>query len=361
MSKEIISDKQGTMMMTMFIMGSTLILGAGGEAKQDVWIAILLAVAFAIPALFVYSRLLSLYPGKDLFDILEIIFGKIISKFIQILFVWYAFHLGILVMRNFSEFIRVVAMPETPPFIMNSFMAIVCILVIKDGIEVLGRISTFILPILIAIILFVVILSGPKLQLSNIKPVLYDGFKPVLQGAFSTFSYPFAETVVFTMVFSSLKRKNSSYKVYYRALLIGSLLIFIVSVRNLLVLGADTASMLYFPSYSAVSVINIGEFLQRIEVTVSVVFLFAGFTKVSVCLYAATNGIAKIFNLGDYRNFAVPVGLLMILYSKPIYVSAMEMVEWAKIYPYYAIPFQIILPIVIFIAAEIKIRVKKKA
>lgn len=361
MSKELISDKQSTMMMTMFIMGSTLIFGSAGEAKQDAWIAILLAIAFAIPALFVYARLLSLYPGKDLFDILEIIFGKIISKFIQILFIWYAFHLGVIVIRNFSEFIRIVALPETPPFITNVFMGIVCILVIKDGIEVLGRVTTFILPILITIIIFVVLLSTTDLELSNLKPVLYDGFKPVFMGAFSTFCFPFAETIVFTMVFSSLKRKGSPYKVYYGGLLISSLLMMIVTVRNILVLG-ETASMLYFPSYSAVSVINIGEFLQRIEVTVSVVFLFAGFTKVSVCMYAATKGIAKTFNLGDYRNIAAPVGLLMVLLSRIIYENTMEMVEWAKfVYPYYAIPFQIILPIVIFIAAEMKSRSKRKA
>ncbi len=361
MSKEIISDKQGITMMAMFIMGSTLILGAGGEAKQDVWIAILLAIAFAIPALFVYSRLLSLYPGKDLFDILEIIFGKIISKFIQILFIWYAFHLGALVIRNFTEFIRIVAMPETPPFITNIFLGIVCILAIKDGIEVLGRVTTFILPILITIILFVVLLSTSDIQLSNLKPVLYDGFKPVLKGAFSTFSFPLAETVVFTMVYSSLKSKGSSYKVYYLGLLIGSLLMVIVSVRNLLVLGPETASILYFPSYSAVSVVNIGEILQRIEVTVAVVFLFAGFTKVSICMYAATNGIVKTFNLGDYRNMVAPVGLLMVLLTRIIYENAMEMVEWAKyVYPYYAIPFQIILPIVILIVAEVRIRSRKQ-
>lgn len=362
MSKELISDKQGIAIMTMFIMGSAMILGPGGEAKQDAWIAILLAVVLAIPALFVYARLLFNFPGRDLFDILEIVFGKIISKFIQILFIWYAFHLGALVIRNFSEFIRIVAMPETPPFITNVFMAIICILVIKDGIEVLGRIATFILPILIAIILFVVLLGTPNFDLNNFKPVLYEGFKPVLDGAFSTFAFPFAETVVFTMVFSSLKRKGSSYRVYYWALLIGSLLIMVVSVRNLLVLGIETVAMLYFPSYSAVSVINIGEFLQRIEVTAAVVFLFAGFAKVSVCLYAATNGIAKVFNLGDYRNIAAPVGLLMVLLTRIIYDNAMEMVEWARfVYKYYAIPFQIILPIVILIAAEIKIRLESKA
>lgn len=360
MSKEIISDKQGVMLVILFTMGSTLILGAGGEAKQDVWIAILLAVAFAIPAVFVYSRLLFLFPGKDIFDILEINFGKVFGKFIQVFFIWYAFHLGALVIRNFTEFVRIVAMPETPSFITNMFMAIVCILAIKDGIEVLGRIAAFILPILMAIILLVTFLSMPNYELNNLKPLLYDGFKPVLNGAFSAFSFPLAETVVFTMVYSSLKSRRSPYKVYYGGLLISSILLISVFVRNVLVFGAETVSMLYFPSYSVVSVINIGEFLQRIEVTVAVIFLFASFVKVSVCMYAATNGIAKLFNLGDYRSMVAPVGLLMALLSRIIYDGAMEMEEWALFYyRYYAIPFQIILPIIILIVAEIKIHIRR--
>jgi spore germination protein KB len=320
----------------------------------------LLAVAFAIPAMFVYSRLLSLYPGKDLYDILEIIFGNFFCKFIQLLYWWYAFFLGSIVIRDFSEFIRIVAMHSTPTIISKILMAIVCILVIRDGIEVLGRVLTFVLPILITIILFTVILSLPNAQLSNLEPTLYDGFKPVVHAAFATFSFPLGETVVFTMVYSSLKNSRSSYKVYYCGLLIGSLLIMLVTLRNVMVLGPEFAGMLYFPSYSSVSVIKFGEFLQRIEASVSVVFLFAGFAKISVCMYVATKGFAKIFQLGDYRTMVAPIGLSMALLSGFIFKNASESVEWAKnILPYYSLPFLVILPLFILAAAEIKIRLQK--
>ena len=41
-----------------------------------------------------FSRILSLYPGKDLFDILQIVMGKFVGKFISILMIWFAFHDG---------------------------------------------------------------------------------------------------------------------------------------------------------------------------------------------------------------------------------------------------------------------------
>jgi spore germination protein KB len=362
MSKEIISGKQGISMMTMFFMGSTLIMGTGESAERDAWLATLLAAVMSLPVMFVYSRILSLYPGKDLFDILEIIFGNIISKFIQILYFWFPFFLGALVIRNISEFIGVAGLHGTPDFIPKLLMVILCILVIKDGIEVLGRILTFILPIVFIIILFGTILSIPMFELSNIRPVMYNGFKPIFLGAFETFTFPFTETIIFTMVFSSLKSKVSSYKVYYMSLLFGCLIIMIISVRNILILGNEFVISLYFPSYSALSVIKYGTFLERIEIAATAAFIFTSFAKISLCMYAATNGVSKILHLGDYRTMAAPVGLSMAILAGILFGNATEGQEWGRnISPYYSLLFTVILPVFILIAAEIKVRFKLSA
>lgn len=359
MSKEIISGKQGISMMTLFFMGSTLIVGTSGVAERDTWLAILLAASMSLPVMFVYSRILSFYPGKDLFDILEIIFGKIISKFIQFLYFWFPFFLGALVIRNITDFISIAGLPGTPESIPKLLMVILCILVIKDGIEVLGRIVTFILPIVFIIILLETILSFPMYELSNIRPVMYNGFKPILLGAFETFTFPFTETVIFTMVLSSLKSQVSSYKVYYMSLLFGGLTIIIISVRNLLILGNEFVTSLYFPSYSALSVIKYGTFIERIEIAATVAFVFTSFAKISVCMYAATKGFAKFLHLGNYRTMAAPVGLSMALLAGILFENTSEFQEWGRnISPYYSLLFTVILPVFILIAAEIKVRFK---
>lgn len=359
MRKEIISDQQSVPLVATFLFGSTLIIGAAGEAKQDAWIAILMAGAMAIPALFVYARLLSLYPGRDLFDILERVFGKFIAKPIAVLFIWYAFHLGAMVTRNFSEFMEIAAMPETPTMVIIFSMGLVCILAIKGGVELMARLATFLLPFILLIIIVVLPISMIQGNVENLKPLLYEGWKPVLKGAFSAFTFPFGEIIIFTMVLSCLKTKKSPYKTFYFAFILSIVIMLIISFRNIMVLGG-VASMLFFPSYMAVSTIDIGEFLQRIEVSAAVVFLFAGFIKISVCLYAASNGIVKIFNLGDYRKFVAPIGLFMFIFADNVYQNTMEMLNWIKYYPYYVIPFQIIMPIIILAGAEIKVRREKE-
>ena len=361
MQKEIITNKQGIFIISLFIFGSSVLISTGNDTKQDVWLAIILGFIMSLPIIFIYAKLLTLYPGKGLYDILNEAFGKITGKIVSLLYVWYFFHLGAMIIRNFSEFVTVTSFPETPQAIVIIFVGLFCIWVVKAGIEVLGRWAAFAFPIAVAIIAITITLSMTNADFIHIRPILYDGIKPVLTGSFGFFSFPLAETVVFTMIFNTLKDQKKTLKVYLISVCIGSLIIMAIAVRNILVLGVPLSTSLYFPSYVAVRTINIGDFLQRFEIVVAIIFVFGGFVKISVCLYAATLGVAKILNIDNYRYLVAPVGFLMMNLSCIIYESIMEMFDWAtKVYAYYAIPFQIILPIIILIAAKIKIRANSK-
>ena len=64
MEKEVISQKQAIIIMSTFIIGSTAILGIGTHAKQDIWIATIIAMVMTSLIFAVYGRISSLFPGK---------------------------------------------------------------------------------------------------------------------------------------------------------------------------------------------------------------------------------------------------------------------------------------------------------
>jgi spore germination protein KB len=360
MRKEQVSDKEAIFIFIIFYIGSSFILGVGGEAKNDAWISVILGLVMAAPMILIYAKLLSLFPEMDLFDILEWAFGKWIGKIITLFYIWYSFHLGALVIRNFGEFTNTIAMPETPMFVPMLCIGIICIVAVRSGIEVIGRISAAVLPLLFIIILAVSLMEIPKMYFHFLKPIFSNGFIPIIKGGFSTFSFPFAESVLFMGVFSSLKTKKSPYKVYLLGTAIAGLLIFIITIRNITVLG-ETYPKYYFPAYIAVSMVSLGDFLQRIELTVAVNFVFGVFIKTSICLFVACKGIAKLLNLNDYRSIVIQVALLMVYFSSIVYDSIMEMTNWAfKVYAYYAFPFQVIFPVILFVTVEIKVKIGKK-
>ncbi len=361
MDKEIISIRQGIYMVAMFITGSFMVMNTGDETRQDIWIVILMAMAITIPMLLVFSYLLKLHPGKNLFEIFIDIYGKITGKILCLLYCWYAFHLGALVIRNFTEFVTTISFPETPQPIIAVFIGLLCIWIVKAGVEVIGRWSSFVFPLVAINIILTVALSTTKADMINLRPVLYNGIKTILPGTFAVFAFPLAESIIFTMVFDSLKDIKKCFRVLLIGTLIGCFFMVIIAVRNIAVLGVEYSIDLYFPSYVAVRTLNIGEIVQRFEVVVAITFILGGFIKISTCLYAAVKGFSKILNIDNYRPVSAPIGFLMMNLACILYSSLSEMFDWAiNIYQYYALPFQVIIPIVTLIVAKVKAGLKNK-
>lgn len=139
--------------------------------------------------------------------------------------------------------------------------------------------------------------------------------------------------------------------------IIAGVIIIGVSVRNLLVLGPEILSSLYFPSFVAVSRINIGDFLTRIEGSAAIVFVTSLFIKASLCLYVTCQGIARVFKLQSYRSVVLQMGLIMVYMSDFIYKDITQMQDFAyHIYKVYALPFEVFIPLLLWAMAEIMIR-----
>lgn len=355
MNKEVISNKQGMSLIILFSIGTSSIHTMGLEAKNDIWLAIILSIFMALLMVLIYARIHYIFPNRGLSDIIEICFGKLIGKVIILLFTWFIFDLAALVLRNIVQFINVVGIPDTPAVIPTIVIITICIFAIKEGIEVLGRWGEFFLTIPIGFIFITIVVLIPDMNINNIKPVLHNGIKPVLRGAFGVLSFPFLDTIAFTMIFNGFKRKESPYKIYICSLLIGGLMVLATSTINLLVLGIDSASNLYYPSHTTGTRIDVGMGIQRVEVIATIIFLLGSFIKVSICLMATCKGVVKIIGCKDYRFIVIPVSLLTINLCYFEFDSVMSYFEWAvDIYPFYAFLFQVILPVIIWIVAEIK-------
>jgi spore germination protein KB len=296
----------------------------------------------------------------DLFEMLEALLGKVGGKVTVALMAWYALHLGALVLRNFSEFIQIAAMPETPQLPIMIVMMLVTAYMAKSGVESLGRWTLGILPIIMLVVVATVLLSLNKMDFSNIQPVMSHKPGEIVSSAFTLFAFPFAETVLMLSVAGDIKKTDSPYKVYLGAMLLGAFVLLVVVIRNIEILGAPMVGAEYFPSYTAARVIRVGDFLSRIEITIAMNFILAGIVKISVCLIAAAKGAARLFAISDYRRIVMPVGLMMLALCAIVYGDTMEMFAFLPIYQYYALPFQLVIPLIVWIAAEVKAKKQKK-
>ncbi len=359
MQKEMISMRQGFCIIAIFIWGSSVVMGGSSEAGQDSWLCLLLAFAYAIPLLLIYGRIMRLYPEKNIFEILEIVFGKIVGRIFIILLSWYALHLCSVVLCNFSQFIEIVAMPETPQLPLIIVMLAVTVYLAMSGVETLGKWSFASMPVIVGVVIITIITALHHMDFSNILPVMGHDFSEIADGSLKLFSFPFAETVVFLGIADAVKKQTSPYKLYVYAAAFGALILLLVMLRNIELLG-ELTKIEYFPSYIAARIIDIGDVLTRIEGTISMNFIVSGVTKITLCLLVAARGIAHLIGVSSYRRILIPVSALALALSSALYNSAMQMFGFINVYPYYAMPFQVFIPVLVWLLAEIKIKRQKK-
>lgn len=360
MQKEIISSRHAVCIIVLFVFGSSVILGVNADVGQDSWIPLIFALVISIPVIMIYARIIKLFPEKDIFEVSIELFGKIGGKITIALLTWYAIHLAAMVLRNFSEFIELVAMPETPQTPIMIAMILTTVYIAKSGVTVLGKWSMIALPIVLLTFLMITLFSLSNMDFTNILPIMNHSVDKIAASSFKLLTFPFGETILFLGLSSSLKKNVSPYKVYLYGVLIGGFILLITILRNLMCSSSAMVEAEYFPSYMAARLINIGSFITRIEGSVSINFILSGITKITVCLIVASKGIAYLFNIPNYKKMIVPVGLIILALCASLYSNIMEMFNFITVYSFYAIPFQFAIPIVIWLAAEFKERKKRR-
>lgn len=356
-----ISVKQGVMMVALFLVGTSFLVAPGIQAGKDIWLAYLLGLAISTLLALMYGRMLNYMPGKDIYEILKSLMGRPLTVIVLAVMSIYFFQLYSYVIRHFGGFINSVGLPEAPQMVPALCMGVLTVFSVVLGIEVLGRWTEYFLIPVVVFILFTVIMLGKYMDLNNMRPVMENGFNPVIKGMWGLLALPFGEIVAFLFVLPPFKEKGDSYKVFILGELVASGLIILSTISDVLVLGVDSVRRLYYPTYSALSIIEIGEFIQRLDVVAASVFTVAIFLKAAVLLLAIVKCLGKIFSMDEPRILIIPVMAMAINYGQMAFPGNFLQYESISVYwPYYSSIYQLFIPILLFIFLEYKMAKRKK-
>ena len=353
MGKQFVSVKQGIFMMVMYILGTTFLVAPGIEARRDAWLAYLLALAVSILLVLIYGRILDHFPGKDMYETLVALMGRRATVIVFSVVTVFIFQHYSYILRSFGGFINIVGLPEAPVIVPLISLGVMTALAVYIGIEVLGKWTVFFLIPTAAFIIFTILMLTRHMDMDQLGPILENGIGPVMKGTWTLVSLPFAETVAFLYVLPPLRHKGAAYKIYIWGLLIGFAMVFLVSMTDILVLGVDTASRLFYPSLTAMSIIKIGKFIKGLEVIAASVFTITVFFKASILLLAIIKNLGRIFELIEPRILVVPLVSLSISYAINTYQSGLQFYAAIFIFwPLYSSIFQVLIPILLCVFLE---------
>lgn len=344
MEKTRISGIQLFVLLSGFLFGSTLILAPAQGAKNDAWIAILLGGAGGSLLMWIYATIAMLNPSKTLVDILKKRLGKVAGTVFAVLYIWYFIHLASLVLRNFGEFICTTTLAETPMVVVIGLFAAVLVYVINSGVEVLGRLGELLMPIVPVVIVIIGLSIITVHDFTAFLPILENGMMPVIKAAFGLISFPFGETIAFLMLFPHLNKKERLKKVVISSAGVSILILIVIFFRDIFVLGSKLMTRATFvPHLSSLLIPG-----WNLEPLLDINLLISGGIKISVCIYAAARALSQIAGIHDYRKLTGAIATFCVVLSIWVYESALEMFNWANdIWPYYSIPFQIIIPLLL--------------
>lgn len=354
MNKNVLSEKQGIFVIVLFLIATSTNIITGASAKNDLWISIILAFLVVLPLAIICARLCDLFPGKDLYDISIICYGRIFGKIMILIYIIYCIHTEVFIVLDYAFFVNIVALSETPKIIPVVVLMLLGNWIIRYKNEILANWATFFLIFFILYIFLGIFLMIPDMDIDNLFPAFYNGIDPIIKSTFAVVSFPFAQIVVFTMYCSGFEKNASAWKIYIIGLAVGFFLILISSVAGLLVSGSDVIGSTYFSSYDAFARINIGNFIQRFESLSATIYTLGVFMKSSIYLLCITKGISKLFDFKEY-NFMITLSCLIIVnMSNVLHKNAEDNFHWLlNIWPYYSLLFQVILPVFIWISAEL--------
>ena len=359
-TKELISSSIFMFTIASFVECSSLIYGNAGITKNDTWLTVITGFIVSLPIVWVFVSLFEKFPGKNIIEIDDIIFGKIGGKIISILYILFFFLTSLSNCSLMGDFVVGIIMPETPKVAILILFIIVCVYAVRKGIEAMTNYSKLFYFIAFSTLILAIFLLLNQAKFSNLLPMFSLPIKKYIQSTHQTAVLPFADIFVFTMLVPSLKNPQNIKKPIFGGLIISAVFMLGVVLIDILVLGPAEA-LVAFPAFDVVRLVDIENIMTRMDFIFEIVFILLFFFKISILLYVTVTAIAQTCNIKSYKALVPVVGAIFISFTLPLYDSAGDAVYIrANILPVYQTFFVLILPLITLIIAVIRAFRKNK-
>ena len=353
--KGIISGKQLMFLIIVHLQASTLAISfIASLVNQSLWIIISFTFILMFIFFWIYLKISLQFPGLNLIEINDILYGKIIGKVVSLLYIYFFWYIAAANLRFIADFFSAFLYQGISNSVFIISFALVLVYTVRNGLETFGRCSVPLAILNIVLTIFITILTIKDWNLKNFLPLFNIELIKILQSANLMIAIPFGEMIVFMMIFPYVNEQTKVKKYFYLGYIIGFINLILIIIRNIAVLGNIT-SLYLLPSFQVARIINVGEIIVRAEIVIAVVLLFNSFIKICIFLYVTVLGLAQLFRMKYYKPLVLPIGVLISVFADSMYNSSTEHgYSGANIYPVYALLFIIFIPIITFILMYIK-------
>ena len=341
--------------------GSGSAFGGFSTLGADTIFAQVASFFIAAPLLLLFARLIRLMPEMDLFDMLTYTVGRVPAVLIGVLYFFYFIMLSATTQVYHAEFVGMISLVNTPLIVILLAFFLVGAYLAKSGAETMSKWSLVVALTVAGLALTLTLFAFPSMRAGNIQPILTHSVGDMARAGTRLAILPLGEAVVLLALISRFDKHASPYKLFFIAASLATVFFAANFLRDSAVLGADSMGAMHYPAFRAASTIQLGSIGTRVEFLVVISFLLTSVTKTAICVLAAARAIRSVFNLPDENPLILSIAFFAVALSVILFRNMIDLFAFPYIYVYYAPIFQMVIPVVVWVIAEVKVRRKAAA
>lgn len=338
-----------------FVEGSVLLLNfAANITESQTWMVVLASIVAFLPVVYSYVALSKRFPGMNVIQINDKVYGPIIGKLISLYYILFMSLTLSFNIRDIGELYNTFIMPDAPLIFFITFFAATCAYAVYKGLESIARISHLIVitTVLIQIIIFMLLFGN--MDFSNFLPLFKVSPLKLIHGFHIIMSIPFAETIIFLMILCSVNKTENVGKIVLSGVTIGGIILLNVAIRNTAVMG-NTESLWTSPSFESIRMIEIGTVLTRMDLLIGLIQTILMFFKTSFFLYAFVSAVAQLLSLKSYLPILLPLtGIEVILAATAFQTPVDHIMITQNGHIIYLTPLLFFVPFMTFLIAVLR-------
>ncbi|HLO02205.1 MAG TPA: GerAB/ArcD/ProY family transporter [Symbiobacteriaceae bacterium] len=216
-----------------------------------------------------------------------------------------------LTVREFGAVVKTSVLPNTPIEVSISLLLLAAAYFVRYDLQVFARVYEVFLPLMLAPLTLIGLLSLKNARLVYLMPVITD-WLGLLKGI-AMASVGYIAFVIGPFLLPSLTRPKEAVKSGLWGIGLSLFVYMLAVTASLAVFGPEELKHVIWPTFELVKTTTVpGFILERLESAFLGIWVAAVFTTVGGTYYALVVTIAQFFKLGDHKTLVLP--LIPIIY-----------------------------------------------
>ncbi|RQW18544.1 hypothetical protein EH196_16335 [Bacillus sp. C1-1] len=316
MSKEKLTTNQFRMLVLFSTCSTSLLsmpLILGTMVGRDAWLIVLLGTLIGIPHIALFNLMARRHPHKDVFEMSRAILGNKIGT-IGMIIVTALPLLTVSTKLHYSlSFITNHLLPETPPVMVMFISMSIVAMGVYLGICSLGRTAEMLSIFFFVPLLMLFVLKASDIHLEFVLPFFRGEQNQYTEAILFYLAITSCNNFLILSIFPKyVADKKKANRAFWQGHLLACLILLLVTLLCISVLGPELMTSAFFPLFTLAQRVSFGNFAERIEALLTILWFITIFFKICLYLYVSVKGIGHTFQLKDTKPLVLPLALIFV-------------------------------------------------